>query len=314
MKKLPAMAAVPRLWTPTRSMSSFDTAREKAVTGVTAVLDTILHIPDGPESRLVDAMRYSALDGGKGFRPFLCTASAALFDVDEAHALRVAAAIEAVHCYSLIHDDLPCMDDDDMRRGRPSLHKAYDEATAILAGDALLTLAFDILADEATHEEAEIRIKLVSGLSRSVGMSGMVGGQTIDMLSPELKLDAGSLTRLQKMKTGALISYAVEAGTILGKAGEAQHHALLNYAHDIGLAFQIADDVLDVEGIEADLGKTAGKDAQDGKVTFASLLGVERAREQARLLVTQAINHLDIFGPQADALRQAAEFVIQRKT
>ena len=295
-------------------MSSFDTAREKAVTGVTAVLDTILHIPDGPESCLVDAMRYSALDGGKGFRPFLCTASAALFDVDEACALRVAAAIEAVHCYSLIHDDLPCMDDDDMRRGRPSLHKAYDEATAILAGDALLTLAFDILADEATHEDAEIRIKLVSGLSRSAGMNGMVGGQTIDMLSPELKLDAGSLTRLQKMKTGALISYAVEAGTILGKAGVAQHHALLNYAHDIGLAFQIADDVLDVEGIETDLGKTAGKDAQDGKVTFASLLGVERAREQARLLVTQAINHLDIFGPQADALRQAAEFVIQRKT
>lgn len=294
-------------------MSSFDTARQKAITGVNGVLDKILHIPDGPESWLVEAMRYTALDGGKGFRPFLCTASAALFEVDEARAFRAAAAIEAVHCYSLVHDDLPCMDDDDMRRGRASLHRAYDEATAILAGDALLTLAFEILADEATHEDAEIRMRLVSGLARASGMNGMVGGQTIDVLSPDLKLDAGSLTRLQKMKTGALISYAVEAGTILGKASDAQRHALVNYAHDIGLAFQIADDVLDVEGAAADLGKTAGKDAEDGKVTFASLLGVERARDQARLLVTQAINHLDIFGLQADALRQAAEFVIQRK-
>lgn len=294
-------------------MSSFQTARENAVSGVNALLDGILKLPDGPESWLVEAMRYSALDGGKGFRPFLCTASAALFKVDEARALRAAAAIEAVHCYSLIHDDLPAMDDDDMRRGRPSLHKAYDEATAILAGDALLTLAFDILADEATHEDGEIRLKLVSGLARAAGMNGMVGGQTIDVLSPDLKLDAGGLTRLQKMKTGALISYAVKAGSLLGKAGDAQHHALVNYAHDVGLAFQIADDVLDVEGATDALGKTAGKDAIDGKVTFASLLGVERARDQARSLVDQAINHLDIFGPEADALRQAAEFVIQRQ-
>ena len=307
------MAAPPNPWIAINLMSSFDTARQKAISGVNGVLDKILHIPDGPESWLVEAMRYTALDGGKGFRPFLCTASAALFEVDEARAFRAAAAIEAVHCYSLVHDDLPCMDDDDMRRGRPSLHKAYDEATAILAGDALLTLAFEILADEATHEDAEIRMRLVSGLARAAGMNGMVGGQTIDVLSPDLKLDAGSLTRLQKMKTGALISYAVEAGTILGKAGDAQRHALVNFAHDIGLAFQIADDVLDVEGAAADLGKTAGKDAHGGKVTFASLLGVERARDQARLLVTQAINRLDIFGSQADALRQAAEFVIQRK-
>ena len=307
------MVAAQFPWMPIKPMSSFDTAREKAATGVGAVLDNLLNIPDGPESWLVEAMRYSALGGGKGFRPFLCTASAALFDVDEARALRAAAAIEAVHCYSLVHDDLPSMDDDDMRRGRASLHKAYDEATAILAGDALLTLAFEILSDERTHEDAEIRIKLINGMAHAAGMKGMVGGQTIDMLSPELKLDAGSLTRLQKMKTGALISYAVEAGAVLGRASEAQHHALVNYAHDIGLAFQIADDVLDVEGAEADLGKTAGKDAEDGKVTFASLLGVARARDQARLLVTQAINHLDVFGPQADALRQAAEFVIERR-
>ena len=308
------MGAAQRRSMPASRVSSFQTARENAVTGVQSLLKDALHVPDGPESWLVEAMRYSALDGGKGFRPFLCTAAAALFDVEKSRALRAAAAIEAVHCYSLIHDDLPAMDDDDMRRGRPSLHKAYDEATAILAGDALLTLAFDILADEATHSDAEIRVKLISRLARAAGMNGMVGGQTIDILSPDLELDAGGLTRLQKMKTGALISYAVEAGAILGKASDGQHHALVNFAHDVGLAFQIADDVLDVEGTSAELGKTAGKDAEDGKVTFVSLLGLERARHQARSLVDQAINHLDVFGPEADALRQAAEFVIQRNS
>lgn len=306
------MPAARKCWIPIKAMSAFETAREKSVTQVTGLLDTLLHVPDGPESWLVEAMRYTVLDGGKGFRPFLCTASAALFEVDEKRAVRVAAAIEAVHCYSLIHDDLPAMDDDDMRRGRPSLHKAYDEATAILAGDALLTMAFDMLADEATHSDADIRVLLISRLARAVGMNGMVGGQTIDVLSPDLQLDAGGLTRLQKMKTGALISFAVEAGAVLGKAGDAQKHALTNYAHDVGLAFQIADDVLDVEGQSATIGKTAGKDAVEGKVTFASLLGLTRARAQARLLVTQAVNHLDIFGHEADALRQAAEFVIQR--
>ena len=200
-------------------MSAFDKLRRHAVDRVTEQLEALLAVPDGPEKQLFEAMRYSALDGGKGFRPFLVLATAKLFKVTEAHAVRAAAAVECVHCYSLIHDDLPAMDDDDMRRGRPSLHKAYDEATAILAGDALLTLAFELLADEATHADAEVRARLVAGLAKAAGMRGMVGGQMMDMLSPDLALDAGGLTRLQKMKTGALISFAVEAGAALGKAG-----------------------------------------------------------------------------------------------
>jgi len=259
-------------------MSDFDTDRRHAVQQVAAFFDGLLHVPDGPENRLIEAMRYTMLDGGKGFRPYLCYAVARLFRVDEAHAIRAAAAVEAVHCYSLIHDDLPAMDDDDMRRGKASLHMAFDEATAILAGDALLTLAFEILSDEATHKEAGKRLALVNALARAAGMRGMVGGQMIDLQSPDLDLDAGGLTRLQKMKTGALISFAVEAGAILGGADESERHALAGYAHDIGLAFQIADDVLDVDAASADLGKTAGKDAIEGKVTFASLLGTERAR------------------------------------
>jgi farnesyl diphosphate synthase len=293
-------------------MTDFETDRRHALAQVAAFFDTLLHLPDGPENRLIEAMRYTMLSEGKGFRPYLAYAAAQLFDVDEAHAIRVAAALEAVHCYSLIHDDLPSMDNDDMRRGQPSLHVAFDEATAILAGDALLTLAFEILADEATHKDMRKRLELVTALARAAGMQGMVGGQMIDLQSPELDLDAGGLTRLQKMKTGALIGFALEAGAILGGADEAERHALTGYAHDVGLAFQIADDVLDVDTASADLGKTAGKDAADGKVTFASLLGVERARDQAGLLIEQAIAHLAIFGERGKGLRQAAEFVIER--
>ena len=293
-------------------MTDFETDRRHALAQVAAFFDTLLHLPDGPENRLIEAMRYTMLSEGKGFRPYLAYAAAQLFDVDEAHAIRVAAALEAVHCYSLIHDDLPSMDNDDMRRGQPSLHVAFDEATAILAGDALLTLAFEILADEATHKDMRKRLELVTALARAAGMQGMVGGQMIDLQSPELDLDAGGLTLLQKMKTGALIGFALEAGAILGGADEAERHALTGYAHDVGLAFQIADDVLDVDTASADLGKTAGKDAADGKVTFASLLGVERARDQAGLLIEQAIAHLAIFGERGKGLRQAAEFVIER--
>lgn len=308
------MAAAQRRWTTRKLMSAFETSRENAVSDVTKLMDAVLAVPDGPENRLVEAMRYAALDGGKGFRPFLCIATAALFDARKEQAVRVAMAVECVHCYSLIHDDLPAMDDDEMRRGRPTLHKAFDEATAILAGDALLTLAFEILADTPTHMDGDIRACLVSIVARAAGMQGMVGGQMMDLRSPDLNLDAGGLTRLQKMKTGALISCAVEAGAVLGGADDAQRHALVNYAHDIGLAFQIADDVLDVEGSAQDIGKTVGKDAASGKVTFASLLGVERARAQAGSLVDQAVNHLDVFGREADTLRQAAKFVIQRQT
>ncbi len=293
-------------------MADFQTDRRHALDQVAAFFDTLLQLPDGPESRLIEAMRYTTLSEGKGFRSYLSYAAAQLFNVDEVSAIRVAAAVEAVHCYSLIHDDLPAMDDDDMRRGKASLHVAFDEATAILAGDALLTLAFEILADEATHQEMSKRLELVTALARAAGMQGMVGGQMIDLQSPQLDLDAGGLTRLQKMKTGALIGFALEAGAILGGADEAHRHALTGYAHDVGLAFQIADDVLDVDAKSADLGKTAGKDAADGKVTFASLLGTERARDQAGLLVEQAINHLALFGDDANGLRQAAEFVIKR--
>ena len=293
-------------------MTDFETDRRHALAQMAAFFDTLLQLPDGPESRLIEAMRYTTLSEGKGFRPYLACAAAQLFDVDEGHAIRVAAAVEAVHCYSLIHDDLPAMDNDDMRRGKPSLHVAFDEATGILAGDALLTLAFEILVDEATHKEMGKRLELVTALARAAGMQGMVGGQMIDLQSPELDLDAGGLTRLQKMKTGALIGFALEAGAILGGADEAERHALTGYAHDIGLAFQIADDVLDVDAPSADLGKTAGKDEADGKVTFASLLGTERARDQADLLVKQAISHLTVFGEAANGLRQAAEFVIAR--
>ncbi len=287
--------------------------RQRAIEKIAAQIDAVLAIPDGPERRLVEAMRYSALGDGKGFRAALCLATAALFDVDEAQAVRVAAAIECVHCYSLAHDDLPSMDDDDMRRGRPSLHKAYDEATAILAGDALLTLAFEILSDAATHADATIRLQLIGRLAHAAGMNAMIGGQMIDLLSPDLELDAEGLTRLQKMKTGAMISYAVEAGALLGKANTAQHQALLQYADAVGLAFQISDDVLDTEGASAALGKTAGKDADTGKVTFASLLGVSQAREKAHALVATAIGHLDIFDTEAEILRQAATFVVHRK-
>lgn len=293
--------------------ADFTKAREQATALVRAQLNAILRVPQGPEKRLIEAMRYAALEGGKGFRPFLCLATSQLFDVPQSQAVRVAAALECVHCYSLAHDDLPAMDDDDLRRGRPSLHKAYDEATAILAGDALLTLAFEILADPATHPEASIRLALVTNLARAAGMNGMVGGQTLDILSPDLSLDVAELARLQALKTGALIGFAVEAGAVLGAIDAPQTAALNDYAQDLGLAFQIADDVLDVTGASQTLGKTAGKDMAEGKATFVSLLGLEGARQEAEKRAASAIAHLAPFGPEAEPLRQAAQFVILRK-
>lgn len=276
-------------------------------------LHQILTKPESPEGKIVEAMRYSVLGGGKRFRAFLCCATANLFNVDPMHAARAASAIECIHSYSLIHDDLPCMDDDDMRRGKPSLHRAYDEATAILAGDALLTLAFEILSDEATHPRKAVRLDLIAGLAKASGVAGMVGGQIFDLLSPQMELDAGSLTHLQQLKTGALIRFSVEAGAILGFADTDKRQALIAYAHDIGLAFQIADDLLDVLETSEVLGKTAGKDAASGKVTFVSLLGVDRAEAQANMLVEQAIQHISIFGEEAETLREAARFVIHRQ-
>ncbi|MGC6471536.1 MAG: polyprenyl synthetase family protein [Parvibaculales bacterium] len=284
----------------------------EAAARVDKLLHDLLAVPGSVEGKIVEAMRYSILGGGKRFRAFLCCASANLFDVDPHHAARTAAAIECVHTYSLIHDDLPCMDDDDMRRGKPSLHRAYDEAIAVLAGDALLTLAFEILVDEQTHPRKAVRLDLIAGLAKAAGAQGMVGGQVFDMLSPELELDAGGLTHLQQMKTGALIRFSVEAGAVLGGATTEQRQALVSYANDIGLAFQIADDLLDIRKTSKELGKTAGKDAASGKVTFVSLLGEERANAQAEVLVEQAIAHLSGFGDAAQPLREAAKFVILR--
>lgn len=281
---------------------------------VEAVLDKLLAAGEAPEHRVVDAMRYSTLGGGKRVRPFLVTASAALFGVDRRAALRVAAAVEMVHCYSLVHDDLPAMDDDDLRRGRPTCHVEYDEATAILAGDALLTKAFEVLAGPETHQDARVRADLVLALAKASGYAGMVGGQMLDLVAEDHALDVPEITRLQRMKTGELIAVSCEAGAILGKASEHAHLQLHAYAHDIGLAFQIADDLLDVEGDAAAVGKATGKDAAAGKATFVSLLGVERAREQAKMLSRQAQEHLEPFGDIAEPLRALAHFIVNRRS
>jgi len=280
---------------------------------VEEVLDKILAVEEGHEARLFESMRYATLGGGKRFRPFLVTESAALFSVSRTSALRVAAAIELVHCYSLVHDDLPAMDDDDLRRGQPTVHKKFDEATAILAGDALLTLAFEVLADRRTHENGNVRAELVAALAKASGAHGMVGGQMLDLAAESMELDMGGITRLQRLKTGALITFSCEAGAILGRASAEPREALRGYAHDLGLTFQIADDLLDVEGTMEETGKTVGKDAAAGKATFVSILGVERAKAQAKFLAQQASEHLSLFGELADPLRAAANFVVERR-
>ena len=292
---------------------AFETALSACAADVKEMLERLLPRPDGPEGRIAEAMRYAALGGGKRFRPFLVCQSASLFGVSKDAALRVAAAAECVHIYSLVHDDLPCMDDDDMRHGVPSVHREYDEATAILAGDALLTLAFEIIGDPETHERARVRIELVRRLAAAAGAHGMVGGQMIDLSSEGKTLDMVGVTRLQQLKTGALIAFSCEAGAVLGRASPDAIHALHAFAHDLGLAYQIADDLLDAEGDTGTIGKTAGKDAAAGKATFVSILGVERARNQARMLADQAIQHLDLFDERADLLREAPRFVITRR-
>ncbi|WP_417463898.1 polyprenyl synthetase family protein [Kordiimonas sp.] len=278
------------------------------------VLDPIIALTGGPEDRVVEAMRYSVFSGGKRLRPFLVLASAELFDVDRSQALRVAAAVECVHCYSLIHDDLPAMDDDDLRRGQLTVHMAFDEATAILAGDALMSVAFEILAKEETHPDPHVRLELVRELARASGHHGMVGGQMIDLTANEHDMDEMFVHRLQQMKTGALISFSAEAGAVMGHAGKQARSSLHGYARDLGLAFQIADDLLDVEGCENELGKAVGKDAGAGKATLVSLMGVDRARQQAQILSDQAIEHLAGFDDKASLLRAVAHFAINRRT
>ncbi len=272
----------------------------------------LLPVPEGPEARLVEAMAYSTLAGGKRLRPFLVTASSEMFGVARECALRVAAAVEMVHTYSLVHDDLPCMDDDALRRGKPTAHIAFDEATAVLAGDALLTLAFEVLAEAATHSDPEVRCELIRTLAAAAGCQGMVGGQMIDLEAENQALDAGAITRLQQLKTGGLIAFSCESGAILGKAPQQLRHALHAYAHDLGLAFQIADDLLDSQGSAEKLGKAVGKDSGRGKATMVALLGPERARTQAEMLARQAAAHLEPFAERAEALRALADFVIAR--
>jgi farnesyl diphosphate synthase len=287
---------------------------EETADRVTVALDTLLPRVQGPESKLMSAMRYAALGGGKRLRPFLVLETGRLFGVDERCLLRVAAALECIHTYSLIHDDLPCMDDDNMRRGRPTVHIAYDEATAILAGDALLTIAFEILSDAQTHTDPNIRVALVSQLAHAAGARGMVGGQMMDMIALELGDDIAAVTRMQRLKTGALISYAVEMGALMGRASDEARSALMAYAHDLGLAFQITDDLLDAEGTLEAVGKAVGKDNLHGKATFVSLLGLDGAKQRVQLLSAQAKQHLAIFGERAMYLNQIVDTIVDRQT
>lgn len=280
---------------------------------VDQVLEQLLPERADPEGRLMQAVRYSALSGGKRIRPFLVMASSALFGVSKSFALRVAAAIEMVHCYSLIHDDLPAMDNDDLRRGLPTCHVKFDEATAILAGDALLTRAFEVLGDPATHTDPRVRSDLVCTLARAAGADGMVGGQMLDLLAAETPLEIAEITRMQRMKTGALIAFSCEAGALLGKASDSARHALHAYAHDLGLAFQIVDDILDAEGNDEEMGKRTHKDQGAGKATFVSVLGIDRARAQSDMLAKQAVQHLDIFNETAEPLRALTSFVVNRR-
>jgi farnesyl diphosphate synthase len=281
---------------------------------------TPLELERARPGRLLEAMRYGSMGGGKRFRPFLVVASANLFGVPRERALMAGAALECIHCYSLVHDDLPAMDNDDLRRGRPTTHRKFDDATAILAGDGLLTLAFDILSRTDTHPSAEVRIRLVTALSRMSGLGGMVGGQMLD-LAAEGRFDDGKAKQLgeqdvltlQSMKTGALIRFGAIAGAILGQADNGQYAALDNYGQIVGKAFQIADDLLDIEGDAATLGKAAQKDAAAGKATIASILGVAKARERLAQLVDDAAATLRPFGAKADMLKTAARFVAERK-
>jgi farnesyl diphosphate synthase len=281
-------------------------------TDVDAGFDALLPVPKDARARLVEAMRYATIGGGKRIRPLLLTATAELHGVDRAAAVRASLAIEAIHVYSLIHDDLPCMDNDDLRHGKPTVHKAWDEATAVLAGDALHAFAFEVLADPALTGDPFTRAELVHCLAAASGLSGMAGGQMMDIVAETDSFDLPTVTRLQQLKTGALLGAAVEMGAILGRLPPEGRTHLRGYARDIGLAFQIVDDLLDHEGDPAAAGKALRKDAAAGKQTFVSLLGAERAREQARLLVDQSVAHLAQYGSEADLLRALARFVIER--
>lgn len=284
----------------------------KIARDIDSMFDALLPNASDNRSVLGQAMRHAALGGGKRLRPLLLTATAAMYGADRTQALRAAVAIEAVHVYSLVHDDLPCMDDDDLRHGKPTVHKAFGEAMAVLVGDALQAFAFEVLADPATSGDPFVRAELVQVLATAAGGGGMVGGQVLDIAGEGQTLSLPEITRLQQLKTGALLCAAVEMGVVLGKVPAEGRTHLRGYARDIGLAFQIADDLLDHEGDEAKAGKALRKDAEAGKQTFIALLGPERAREQAQMLMDQAIAHLAAHGQEADVLRALAHYVVER--
>lgn len=286
-----------------------------AIEDVNKTISRLLPETDLAEAPLYEAMRYSTLNGGKRLRPFLVMETSALFGVDAMRARRTAAAVEFVHCYSLIHDDLPAMDNAQLRRGKPAVHVAFDEATAILAGDALLGLAFEVLSDSETHEDPRVRCELITTLAHAAGPQGLCGGQMLDLIGEKADFDLGTISRMQRMKTGKLISFSCDAGAVLGKANEAHRKALANYANDLGLAFQVTDDILDVEQGSATTGKDGGKDAKAGKSTFVSTMGVEQAKARAEMLVAQAKRHLHVFdNGRADTLKELADYVLKRRT
>jgi farnesyl diphosphate synthase len=291
-----------------------NTGLEAAARDVEATLDALLPRPAGRHARVQEAMRYAVFAGGKRLRPFLVLEGARLFGAPEAYALRAAAAIEVLHTYSLVHDDLPAMDDDDLRRGRPTTHRQFDEATAILAGDALLTFAFEVLADPATHDRAEARSELVSLLAQAAGSDGMIGGQMIDIAAPDLQLGPEEVIDLQARKTGALFTFACLAGAIVGGASQREREALLSYSRDFGVAFQISDDLIDAEGSAELAGKQVGKDADLGKATLVSLWGIAAARAEAARLAERARDALSGFGPQADRLRTLPFYLLDRQS
>ena len=295
-----------------RLASELETETERVSAEVDDFFARLLPQPRDSRERLYEAMRHAAIGGGKRLRPLLTIAASRLFAIDPQRALRVGCAIEAIHTYSLIHDDLPCMDDADLRRGKPAVHKAFGEAEAVLAGDSLHALAFEILAHPATHDDPWVRSDLLLELARAVGPNGMAGGQMMDLIAEGEQLDLPAITRLQQLKTGALIEYAVEAACIMAKLQNDARTPYRGYARNIGLAFQIADDLIDHSGDESAAGKPTGKDAGAGKATFVSLLGEARARQQAGFLVSQAIEHLSDHGLEADLLRTIARFAIER--
>lgn len=288
-------------------------ALEETAMLVDKAISRLLPETDLAEAQIYDAMRYGSLGGGKRLRPFMVMQSAKLFGVDPARAKRVAAVVEMVHSYSLIHDDLPAMDNADMRRGKLAVHRAYDEATAILAGDALLTMGFEVLSDPDTHEDPNVRCALIAALANSAGVQGMVGGQMLDLIGENESFDLGTISRLQRMKTGKLMAFACEAGAILGKASDSYKRALCSYAYDLGLAFQVTDDILDVEADPALTGKPANQDEKAGKATFVSTMGKEQARQRAEMLVEQAVRHLHVFQGRAKMLEELAYYVLRRR-